>query len=160
MPGELALHGVGAAGREQAGDGALLALADDGGDGGGEQALRGAHVLALLGGLVEAGAGPGIGQVATEAEPLEPVEDLLGLGERQQHGAVVAHMHEVVRRERIAWLRTLRVGGFALGAQAEDDAGRDLRLGRGRDRAGAERQVFQHAGMGLEVLAPDRCGSR
>ena len=68
------------------------------------RSLGGAHVLAVLGRLVEAGAGPGIGQVAPEAEPLEPVEDLLGLGEGQQHRAVVAHMHEVVRRERIARL--------------------------------------------------------
>ena len=63
-----------------------------------------AHVLAVLGRLVEAGAGAGVGQVAPDAEPLQPVEHLLGLRERQQHRAVVAHMHEVVRRERVARL--------------------------------------------------------
>ena len=82
-----------------------------------------AHVLALLGGLVEAGAGAGIGQVAAEAEPLQAVEDLLGLRVGQQHRAVVAHMHEIVRRERIAGLDAA-LGRIALGAQAEDDARR------------------------------------
>ena len=81
---ELALHGVSAAGREQAGDGALLLLADDRGDSRGEQVLGRAHVLAVLGRLVEAGAGSGVGQVAADAEPLQAVERLLGLGERQQ----------------------------------------------------------------------------
>ena len=61
---ELALHGVSAAGREQAGDGAFLFLADDGGDGRGEQFLGSAHVLAVLGRLVEARTGFGIGQIA------------------------------------------------------------------------------------------------
>ena len=121
---KLALHGVGAARGEQAGDGALLFLADDGGDGLGEQVLRGAHVLAVLGRLVEAGAGPGVGQVAPDAEPFQAVENLLGLGERQQDRAVVAHMHEVVRRERVARLDGLQ-RRLALGTQAEDDARRD-----------------------------------
>ena len=67
-------------------------------------AWDGAHVLAVAGGLVEAGAGSGVGQVAADAEPFQPVEHLLGLGERQQHRAVVADMHEIVRRERIARL--------------------------------------------------------
>ena len=124
---ELALHGVRAAGREQAGDGALFLLADDGGDGLGEQVLRAPMSSPSLGRLVEAGAGPGIGQVAADAEPLEPVERLLGLGERQQDRAVVADMHEVVRGKRIA-----RLDGFqrrlADGAQAEDDARRDRGL--------------------------------
>ena len=88
-----------------------------------------AHVLALLRGLVEAGAGAGVGQVAADAEALQPVEDLLGLGVGQQHGAVVADVHEVVRRERIAAVGGA-LGRVALGAQAEDDAGRDLGLAR------------------------------
>ena len=115
--GKLALHGMGAAGSEEAGHGALFVLADNRGHGGGEQALRGAHVLALLGRLVETGAGAGIGQVAPQAEALEPVEDLLGLGVGQKHRAVVAHMHQVVRRRadsrlrRCAWrLRPRRAG--------------------------------------------------
>ena len=102
--GELALHGVRAARREQAGHGALLVLADDRGDGRGEQVLGAAHVLALLGRPVEAGTGAGVGQVAPKTQPLQPVENLLGLGVRQQHRAVVADVDEVVRRERIARL--------------------------------------------------------
>ena len=160
MPGELALHGVGAARREQAGDGALLVLADHRGDGGGEQAPARARMSSpSLGRLVEAGAGAGIGQVAPDAEALQPVEDLLGLRVRQQHRAVVAHVHQIVRRERIAGLDA-RLAALALGAQAEDDARRDLGLGRGRDGEGAERQRLQHARMRLEVLRPGRCGSR
>ena len=91
--------------------------------------LRGAHVLAVLGRLVEAGAGSGVGQVAPDAEPLQAVEHLLGLGERQQHRAVVAHMHEVVRRQRVTRLDRLE-RRFAHGAQAEDDTRRDRRLRR------------------------------
>jgi hypothetical protein len=77
--GELALHGVRAAGREQAGHGAFLASCRPPRPRRRQATLRRAHVLALLGRLVEAGAGTGIGQVAPEAEALEPVEDLLGL---------------------------------------------------------------------------------
>ena len=140
-----------AAGVEQARYGALFVLADHRGHGGGEQALRSAHVLALLGRLVEAGAGSGIGQIAPEAEALEPVENLLGLRVGEQHRAVVAHMHEIVGTERIAGLGAA-LGGGALGAQAKDDARCDLRFSGGGDRAGAERQTLQHAGMRLEVL--------
>ena len=108
--------------------------------------------LAVLGGLVEAGAGPGIGQVASDAEPLQAVERLLGLGERQQDRAVVAHVHHVMRRQRVAGLDGLQ-RRLAHGAQAEDDARRDGRfavaLGRG-DGERAERQRFELAGVFLE----------
>ena len=87
---KLALHGMSAAWREQAGDGAFLFLADDGGHGLGEQFLCGAHVLAVLGHFVEAGAGTGVGQVAPDAKPLQAVESLLGLSEWQQNRPVVA----------------------------------------------------------------------
>ena len=143
---------MGAAGGEQAGDGAFLFLADDGGDGLGEQVLRGAHVLAVLGRLVEAGAGPGVGQVAPDAEPFQAVERLLGLGERQQDRAVVAHMHDVVRGERVTRLDGLQ-RRLAHGAQAEDDARRDGGFAaalRGGDGERAKRQAFQLPGVFLE----------
>ena len=74
-------------------------LADDRRHGGGEQASARARMSSpCLGRPVEAGAGAGVGQVAAEAQALQPVEDLLGLRVGQQHRAVVADMHEVVRR--------------------------------------------------------------
>ena len=91
--------------------------------------LGGAHVLAVLGCLVEAGAGSGVGQVAPDAEPLQAVERLLGLRERQQHRAVIAHMHDVMRGERIARLDGLQ-RRLAHGPQAEDDTRRDRELRR------------------------------
>src|SRR5271168_3709330 len=110
-----------AARSEQTGDGAFLFLADDGNDGLGEQVLRGAHVLTVLGRLVEASAGSGVGQVAPDAEPFQAVERLLGLGERQQNRTVVAHMHDVVWSERIAWLDGLQ-RRFSHRTQAENNA--------------------------------------
>ena len=115
------------------------------------QALSSAHVLALLGRLVEPSAGSHIGQVAPEAKALEPVENLLGLRVGEQHRAVVAHMHKILDTERIAGLGTA-LGGVTLGAQAEDDARREFRLGSGGNRAGAERQTLQHSRMHLKVL--------
>ena len=73
------------------------------------------HVLALLGGLVEAVAGLGIRQVAANADALEAVEHGLGLGEGQQRRGVVANVEEVMRRERVARFKRPG-GGFTLGA--------------------------------------------
>src|SRR5208337_176873 len=83
-PLELALHGMGAAGGEEAGDGPLLLLADDRGDRRGKQVLGRTHVFTVPGGLVKAVTGPGVGQVAPNREPLQAVKQLLDLGERQQ----------------------------------------------------------------------------
>ena len=96
-----------------------------------EQFLGRGHVLAVASGPVEAGAGVGIGQVAADAELLQPVEHLLGLREGEQDAAVVADVHEIVRRERISRLDGGR-GRFALGTQAEDHARRDRGLARRR----------------------------
>src|SRR4051794_8547662 len=100
---ELALHGVGTAWDKQTRDGALLLLADDGTDRFAEQLLRAAHVLAVLRHLLEPGAGRGIGKITSKAQPLEPVQYLLRLGKRQQNGAVIANMDDVMRSEGVAW---------------------------------------------------------
>src|SRR3546814_9098022 len=70
---------MGAAGGEQARDGALLALARNRGDSTGEKRLITFHVAAKPRGLVEARAGLCIGKIAPDGGFLEPVEHLLGL---------------------------------------------------------------------------------
>ncbi|MEV5745679.1 Rv2993c-like domain-containing protein [Microbispora rosea] len=57
-------------------------------------------------------------------------------------------MDEIVRSERIARFRDTG-SGFAFGAQAEDDAGRDVRLASGDDGARPQGQRVQLAGMRL-----------
>jgi hypothetical protein len=96
---------------------------------------------------------PGIGQVAPDAEPFQAVEHLLGLRERQQNRTVVAHMHDVVRSERVTRLDGLE-RRFSHRTQAEDDAWRNSGFAaalRGGDRKGAERQALQFPGVFLEV---------
>ena len=112
---EFALHGVGAAGGEEAGDGSFFFFANDGGDGGGEEPTGLRHVFTLFGGFVETVTGFGIRQVAPDADALEAVEHGLGLGEGQQRGGVVADVDEVMRRKGAARLERLG-SGFALGA--------------------------------------------
>ena len=128
MPANSPFMRVRAAGREQARHGPLFALAHNRRHGGGEQALRSAHVLALLVALSKRAARAGVRQVAPEAQALESVESLLGLRIGQKHGAVVTHMNEVVGAERVSGFRN-SLGGLAFGAQAEDDPRCDLRLG-------------------------------
>ena len=134
---ELALHGMSAARAEQAGHGAFFLLADNGGDGPGEQVLRWAHLLAAPGRLFKPGTSSGVRQVATDAESFQAVERLLGLGERQQDCAVVAHMHDVIRGKRVTRLDGLQ-RRLAHRPQAEDNTRHDgglaatLRCGNGR----------------------------
>ena len=97
------------------------------------------------GDLIEAGEGFGVGQVAPDAELFQAVERLLGLRERQQHSAVVADVDEVVRGERVTRFDGLE-RRLALGAEAEDDSGRNGILTgavAGSDRKSAEGQAFQ-----------------
>ncbi len=114
-----------------------------------------AHVLAVAGRLVEPGARLGIRQVAADAKPLEAIEDLLGLREGKQHRAVVADMHEIMRRQRIAGLAcVLSAASPSARRQKMMPGGISASpLSRGRrDGEGAERQSFQLARMRLEVL--------
>ena len=76
--------------REQAGDGALLLLTDDGGNRAREELLVRLHVAAEAGRLVEPIASLNLRRVATDAELLQVVENLLGLRMREQHIPVPA----------------------------------------------------------------------
>src|SRR5690606_17183013 len=120
--GEFTLDDVGAARREQAGDGALFLLADDGGNRAREELLVRLHVAAEAGRLVEPLASLNLRRVATDAELLQVVENLLGLRMREQHIPVLSDMDEVMRVEGIVGVGGL--GCVALRAQAEDDTGR------------------------------------
>ena len=101
--GELAFDCMRAAWRKQTGHCAFLVLADNRRYACCEQLLRMAHVFAVLGGFVEAGAGASVGQVATQRQALEPVENAFGLRVGQQHGTVVADMdRRIARLERSA----------------------------------------------------------
>jgi len=85
-------------------------------------------------------------------ELAQAVERLLGLSERQQDRTVLAHMHDVVRGERVAWLDGLQ-RRLLHSAQAEDntrqDGGFNATLG-GRDGERAKRQALQFPGVFLE----------
>ena len=94
---EFALHGVGPARREEAGDGALLLLVGHRADRFGKKMLNGGHVAAVARRLVEPGARAGVQPVATNAKALEPVENLLDLSEREQDSTVVTNVQDVVR---------------------------------------------------------------
>src|SRR3546814_1483312 len=87
---------MGAAGWEQARDGALLALARNRGDSTGEKRLITFHVAAKPRVLVEARAGLCIGKIAPDGGFLEPVEHLLGLRVGQQDFALVANMDDEI----------------------------------------------------------------
>src|SRR3989339_363769 len=150
--GKFSLAGVGSAWSEQACDGAFFFLADDGGDRGGKKFLNSGHVLAVSGGFVEAGAGPGVRIVPPDAKPSQTVKDLLGLGKGQEGRPVFSDMNQIMRREGITGFDRLD-GRIAFGAQAEDDAGRHSRFSCTvcrHNRKYAERKPFQLMLMILE----------
>src|SRR3546814_7732255 len=113
---------MGAAGWEQARDGALLALARNRGDSTGEKRLITFHVAAKPRVLVEARAGLCIGKIAPDGGFLEPVEHLLGLRVGQQDFALVANMADEIGAQGIARFGGMR-RGVGTGAQEEDEAG-------------------------------------
>jgi len=115
---------MGAAGSEQAGDGAFFLLADNGADGFTEQFLGGGHVFPALRYLLESGTSAIIGEITAEAQPLQTVQNLLGLGKRQKDGTIIANMYDVMWSERITRLDGLE-SRIADGPQTEDNSRRD-----------------------------------
>ena len=85
-----------AAGRKQAGDGALFLLTNNRCDGAGEKLLVGLHVPTKPRGLVETGTGFRIGQIATEAELLQGIQHLLRLRIGKRDLAVLGDVHHVI----------------------------------------------------------------
>ena len=115
------------AARLQAGGNAFLESPADGIYGGGKQLVVEAHVCAVVGLRVEQLTELFIGHRLTGAELPEDFQDLFGLRERETHRAVVQHVNQVVRLERVDGVAALRL---ALLFQAIDDTRRnDLLLG-------------------------------
>ena len=140
---------MGAARREQTGDGTFLAFANNGRYGPSQQFLVRLHVATHPRGLVKALARLGIRQVAADAELLQPVQHLLCLRVGQEHLFVVADMNDEMRAERIARFRRF-IGAFTDSPQTENRAGPDggvrprTGIWRGRgDGVGAERQSIE-----------------
>src|SRR3546814_15071246 len=122
---------MGAAGGEQARDGALLALARNRGDSTGEKRLITFHVAAKPRVLVEARAGLCIGKIAPDGGFLEPVEHLLGLRLGKQDFASVANLDDTIGDKGIA-----SFGGRRCGASTGTERPAELRVGTGRVGAG------------------------
>lgn len=120
---EFARERMSAARVKQARDRTLLILPRHGRDGRRQQSPGVAHVLTAAGRVVETGTGAGIGQLATDAEALQPVQDLLGLQVPEQHGAVVADVYQIVRAGRIATAVGLGRGAADRPEQEDDPRG-------------------------------------
>ena len=120
-----------------------------------EQLLGGAHVLAVAWSSCRSGRRP---PASGRSRPMQSrfsrSSDLLGLGEGQQHRAIVADMHEIVRARADSPARSALSAASPTARRQKIDAGRDrgfaVALG-GRDGEGAERQAFQLARVLLEI---------
>ena len=129
----------------------LLTRSDDGGYGGGELALHGAHVLPLQGHGIETAASRRVGHFLADTQAFETVENCPGLCEWQEHRPIVSDMHHVMRGQRITGLKP-GLRGRALGAQTENDAGINVVVGRNDDRVHPERRRVQSGCIGPAVV--------
>ena len=110
-----------------------------------------AHVFAAFCDAIKVRTGASIGQISPQADPLEAIQYLLGLGIGKQHGPVFAHMDQDVWGQGIATLADL-FGRHCFRPKAEDHARWNVKFATGGYGKSAQGQGLQQAGIGLGEL--------